>query len=102
MKNQENQNEDWKVLVYLLDEIRKEKGMTHEAIAEITGKSAAHHVGRYLNAKTEPGLGQFLALAKAVGVNFFFEDKEGKSDLNQAFEKAMERLGRRPDSLPKN
>lgn len=35
-------------------------------------------------------------------VNFFFEDKEGKTELNVAFERAMEQLGRRPDKLGRN
>ena len=38
----------------------------------------------------------------AIGVNFFFEDKESKVDFNLAMEKSMENLGRRPDKLPKN
>ena len=43
-----------------------------------------------------------LKISKAIGVNFFFEDKESKTDLNQAMEKAMEALGRRVDKLSKN
>jgi hypothetical protein len=44
----------------------------------------------------------FLEIAKSIEVNFFFEDKESKTDLNLAMEKAMETLGRIADKLPKN
>lgn len=43
-----------------------------------------------------------VQVANAIGVNFFFEDRESLSDLNLAFERAMEQLGHRPDKLPKN
>jgi len=44
----------------------------------------------------------FLAIAGAIEVNFFFQDREDKTELNVMFEKAMTELGRRPDKLPKN
>lgn len=38
----------------------------------------------------------------AIGVNFYFEDRESQVDFNALFEQAMTELGRRPDKLPKN
>lgn len=96
-----NQNEQWVLLVFLLDEIRKQNNLSINDIAERT-ETAQGHVSRFFSAKYEPKIGNFLKYAKAVGVNFFFEGKKSKTDLNLAMEKAMETLGRRPDKLPKN
>ncbi len=49
-----------------------------------------------------PTLNNFIVIARAVVVNFFFEDKEGTTDLAKDFEAAMEELGRRPDKLSMN
>jgi len=49
-----------------------------------------------------PSLDNFLNLAKAIKVNFLFEDKESKADLNIMFERAMTELGRRDNSFNKN
>jgi transcriptional regulator with XRE-family HTH domain len=96
-----NQNEQWILLVYLLDDIRRQKKITHDEIAEKTGYHRSN-VTRFFSAKYKPGLDVFLEIAKAIKVNFFFEDQEDTSDLNLAFENSMEKLGRRPDKLPKN
>jgi transcriptional regulator with XRE-family HTH domain len=101
MSQKKNQNEQWMLLVFLLDEIRKQKNLSINDISEIT-ETAQGHVSRFFSAKYEPKLGNFLKYAKAIGVNFFFEDKESKTDLNSAMEKAMEQIGRRVDKLPKN
>ena len=101
MEQNKNQNEQWKLLVFLLDEIRKQKQLSINDIAERT-ETAQGHVSRFFSSKYEPKLGNFLKYAKAIGVNFFFEDQESKVDLNFAMEKAMESLGRRPDKLIKN
>lgn len=101
MNDQNNQNEQWKLLVLLLKEIAESKGITQNEIAE---KSEMHqsHVSRFFALKFPPNLNTFLKVAKAIKVNFFFEDQENKTDLNVSFEKAMEQLGRRADKLPKN
>ena len=101
MNNQNNQNEQWKLLVLLLKEIAESKGITQNEIAE---KSEMHqsHVSRFFALKFPPNMHTFLKVAKAIKVNFFFEDQENKTDLNVSFEKAMEQLGRRADKLPKN
>ena len=92
-----NQNEQWQLLVLLLKEIATEKNLTQETIAELSGLQRSN-VSRFFSLKYKPTLDTFLQVAKAIKVNFFFEDQESKTDLNQA----MEALGRRPDKLPKN
>ena len=102
MKNNEyKQNEHWKVLVLLLREIAENKEISQIEISEKTGMLQSA-VSRFFSLKFKPTLDTFLQVAQALKVNFFFEDQEGKTDLNIAFEKAMTELGRRPENLPKN
>lgn len=102
MKNNEyKQSEHWKVLVLLLKEIAEQKGITQGQIAEESGLLQSN-ISRFFSLKYKPTLDTFLQIAKAVKVNFFFEDQEEKTDLNIAFEKAMSALGRRPENLPNN
>lgn len=100
-KTNENQNEQWMLLVLLLKEIADKKGITQGQIAEQTGLIQSN-ISRFFSLKYKPTLDTFLQVAKAIKVNFFFQDQEDKTDLNQCFEKAMEQLGRRVDRLPKN
>jgi len=99
--NQNNQNEHWKLLVLLLKEISLQKNITQHDISCKTGLLQSN-VSRFFSLKYKPTLDTFLQVAKSLEVNFFFEDREDKSDLNIAFEKAMAKLGRRPDNLSKN
>ena len=101
MSHNKNQNEHWKVLVLLLKEIADQKGISQNEISERTGMLQSA-VSRFFSLKFKPTLETFLQVAQALKVNFFFEDQEGKTDLNIAFEKAMTELGRRPENLPKN
>lgn len=101
MNNQNNENEQWKLLVLLLKEIAESKGISQKEIAEGSGLLQSN-VSRFFSLKYKPTLDTFLQVAKAIKVNFFFEDQEEKTDLTLAFEKAMTELGRRPDNLPKN
>ena len=101
MAQNKNQNEHWKVLVLLLKEIADSKGNTQLEISEQTGMLQSA-ISRFFSLKFKPTLDTFLQIAKALKVNFFFEDQENKTDLNLAFEKAMMELGRRPNNLPKN
>ncbi len=97
-----NPNEQhWKLLVQLLKEIADEKGITQLEIAEKTGLLQSN-ISRTFSLLVIPRLDTFLAIARAIGVNFFIEDREGKTELNVLFEAAMAELGRRPDDLPKN
>jgi len=100
-KTNENQNKQWMLLVLLLKEIADKKGITQGQIAEQTGLIQSN-ISRFFSLKYKPTLDTFLQVSKAIKVNFFFEDQEDKTDLNQCFEKAMEQLGRRVDKLPKN
>ena len=101
MAQNQNQNEQWVLLVLLLKEIADKKGITQVQIAEQTGLIQSN-VSRFFSLKYKPTLDTFLQVAKAIKVNFFFEDQEDKTDLNLCFERAMEQLGRRVDKLPKN
>lgn len=96
-----NKNEQWKLLVLLLKEIASQKNITINEIAERT-KMEQSSVSRFFSLKFKPTLPTFLEIAKAIKVNFFFEDQESKADFNVAMEKAMETLGRRIDKLPIN
>lgn len=82
------------ILVQLLKEIAEEKGITQLEIAEKTGYQRSN-ISRVFSLRYTPRLDVFLNIAKAVGVNFFFEDKESKTDLSVMFERAMTALGRR-------
>lgn len=101
MGNQNNQNEQWKLLVLILKEIAEAKGVSQIEIAE-KSELLQSNISRFFSLKYKPTLDTFLQVAKAVNVNFFFEDKDAKTDLNLAFEKAMTELGRRAKNLPKN
>ena len=101
MSNQNNQDQQWKLLVLLLKEIAENKGISQTEIVEKTGMLQSA-VSRFFSLKFKPTLDTFLQVAKAINVNFFFEDKDNKADMNVVFEKAMTALGRRLDQLQKN
>ena len=101
MLQNKNQNEQWMLLVLLLKEIAEQKKVSQVQIAERTGLIQSN-VSRFFSLKYKPTLDTFLQVSKAIGVNFFFEDQDSKSDLNVCFERAMEELGRRINQLPKN
>ena len=96
-KQQEANEQHWRLLVLLLKLTAKDKGITHQEIADKTGLQKSN-VTRVFSLKYCPSLAIFLAIANAIGINFFFEDKEGKTELNELFEQAMTELGRRPES----
>lgn len=75
----------WQVLVTFLEEIAKQKGISQGQIAESTGMMQSS-VSRLFSLKYVPKLHTFLSIAQAVGVNFFFEDKDGTIDLTKGFE----------------
>lgn len=93
--------ETWKVLVLTLKNIAEDKGITQDKIAEITGFQQSN-ISRFFDLKYCPTMRVFLTIATAIEINFFFEDRNGKTELNLMFEKAMTELGRRPNKLPKN
>lgn len=93
--------DSWIVMVRLLKEIADQKGISHQQIADETGMIRSH-ISRMFAARFCPRLDLFLKVANSVGVNFFIQDMNSQTDLNQAIEKAMEHLGRRPDKSIKN
>jgi bacterioferritin (cytochrome b1) len=101
---QQNANEQqWKLLVLLLKELAIQKlGNGWQTQLSDKTKFTQSNISRIFSLQYTPSLKNFLILAKAIEVNFFFEDKEGNTNLNLAFEKAMDALGRRPNKLPKN
>ena len=101
MTNEQANEQHWKLLVLMLKKIAEEKKITHQEIADKTGLHKSN-VTRTFSLKYCPELKTFIAIARAIDVNFFIEDKEGKTDLTELFEAAMTELGRRPDNLPKN
>lgn len=96
-----DEEDQWKLILLLLKDIARQKGITHREIAEATGMTQPN-ISRTLNGRYPPNLKNLLAVARAIGVNLFFEDRSGTSDLNRAFEAAMSELGRRIDNLPTN
>lgn len=104
MKNNKNTNEQqWMLLVLLLKElaIHKLGNGWQTQLAEKTNFTQSN-ISRLFSLKYSPSLKNFLIIAKAIEVNFFFEDKKVVSDLNIIFEKAMESLVRRPLKMTKN
>lgn len=95
IEEKEQLHEDsWRVLVLLLKSIANDKGITQEVIAERTGLKQSN-ISRVFSLKYCPRLDTFLQIATAIGINFFFEDRQGESDLSMLFEQAMTELGRR-------
>ena len=101
MNEENNENQQWQLLVLLLKEIADQKNITQNEIADKSGLRQSH-ISRFFSLKYCPNLDTFLKVAKAIKVNFFFEDQENKADLSIMFEKAMVELGRRINKLPKN
>lgn len=89
----------WKVQVAFLYEIALQKDFDTSYLAMKTG---CETIDAFFSFEKTPTLDVFLLIANAVGVDFFFRDKEGDCDLVKGFEMAMEKLGRRPNALPKN
>lgn len=100
INNQQNERQ-WMLLVLILRKIAESKGISQQEIADRTGLLRSN-VSRMFNLQYCPNLRTFITVAKAIDVNFFFEDKDSDTDLSKVFEAAMADLGRRPDKLPKN
>lgn len=101
MKEETSHEQPWMLLVLILKEIAEQKGISIQQIADNAALQRSN-VSRMFNLKYCPTLKTFLSVARAIEVNFFFEDKENKTELNEIFEAAMEQLGRRIKKLPKN
>lgn len=103
MENNNSDEQQWMLLVLLIKEIAIQKlgNGWQTQLAEKTNFTQSN-ISRMFGLKYTPSFKNFLIIAKALNVNFFFEDKDDVTDLNVAFNNAMEQLGRRPDKLPKN
>ena len=88
------QSEQWQVLVLMLKNIAIHKKITQKQIAEKSGLIESN-VSRMFSLAYKPNLDTFLKVAKAIEVNFFFEDRESKTPLNVIFEQSMEQIFRR-------
>lgn len=76
----ESTEQQWSALVLLLKNIAREKGITREQIAEKTGMKASS-ISRIFSRRYRVTLANFIAIAQAVGVNFYLEDQDSKTDL---------------------
>ena len=99
MKEKKSNEQTWRLFVVMLKTIAEEKQLTHEYIAEVTGFHRSN-VTRFFRLSYCPNMKTFIAIAKAINVNFFFEDKDDTTDLTLIFEKAMTQIGRSADKLP--
>lgn len=91
----------WRLLVLFLKEVATDRGITQEQLAEATGFTQSN-IARIFSLKYTPKLSTYLAIAQALQLNLFFETRDSGTEPNVLFERAMDQLGRRPDSLPKN
>jgi ribosome-binding protein aMBF1 (putative translation factor) len=91
----------WKILILVIREASKNKGITASKLATKCGVSRST-ITRIFDLEFCPKLDLFISMSRESGINFFIEDQESDSDLSIWFEKAMTELGRRPEKLPKN
>lgn len=71
------EEEKWKILILLLREIAKEKGITHWDIAVETGMDRAH-ITHIFNLKNKPRIDIVFKIASAIGVNFSISTMDEK------------------------
>lgn len=81
----------WKIMISMLEKIRKEKKISFHDLELKIGKKK-QNIWRVMQLKYQPSLGLFLDIATALEVRFFFEDKEDKTDLYEMFNKAIDQL----------
>lgn len=91
-------NNETKVFIGILKELAQQRGLTNYAIAQLTGVTEPT-ISRYFNFKSVPPLDNFLAIAKEVGVVFFFEAKDDTVDLDTAFKNASKQASESDNDL---
>ncbi len=101
MTEQQANEQRWMLLVQILRKIAEKKGISQQEIANRTGLKRSN-VSRTFALRFCPSLKNFIAIARAINVNFFFEDQDGETELSEIYEAAMKDLGRRPDNLSEN
>ncbi len=81
----------WKILVLLLQQIAEQKGLTQQQIAE---KAQMHqsHISRFFALKYAPNMDTFFKVSKAINVNVFCEDQENKVDIGLSYKNAVQEL----------
>lgn len=96
--NMSSQNPNhWKILVQLLIEVAKDRGINQDQIAEMTGMKSSS-ISRIFSLKFCPKLETYLAIAASLNITVFFEDTTGGlTDLDILFERAMTELERREE-----
>jgi len=75
MAENTNQNEQWKLLVSFLDEIRQKNNLSINEIALRAGIKQGH-VSRFFSCKFEPKLSTFLKISNAVKANLKINDEK--------------------------
>lgn len=100
MNAQQSNEQHWRLLVLILRKVAESKGISQQEIANRT-EMLRTNVNRVFQLKYCPKLDTFILIANAIGINFFFEDKDSTTELNDIFESAMTELGRRPDNYRK-
>jgi len=73
MNNENNQNEQWKLLVLRLKKTAEDNNITQNEIAKLTGMQQSA-VSRFMLLKYKPRLDTFILFANAIDPNFFTKD----------------------------
>ena len=80
--------ENWKLLVLILKETAKAKGIEQSEIIEKTGISQKG-ISNIFTLKTEPKIGNYVKIAEAIGTKFFTEEQSGKVDMQTIYKNAL-------------
>lgn len=75
MTKNTNQNEQWKLLVFSLDEIREKNNLSITETAIAAGIPQGH-VSRFFSCKFEPKLSSFLKISNAVKAKLKIENEK--------------------------
>lgn len=89
-----NYEHGWQLFVLLLKHTAIQKGITYQQISAETGFNQPN-ISRVFSLRYKPTLDTFIRIAKGIGINFYFEDQDARSNLNIAFGEAMNELGTR-------
>lgn len=68
------------LLCHYLRDLAKEKGLTHQMIADVTGFKS-NNVSRMLSGMYPPTLDNFIKLAHAINTYIFIIDKNADDDI---------------------
>lgn len=79
----------------------KQKGWTDQVLADKIGVHRST-LNRFFNLEFCLRFDYVLKIIHGLDLNMFLKTQDDESEMNKAFEKAMEELGRRQDKLPKN